>query len=96
MKPLPAAQPATEKSLRERLLALAIFGVLAFNYPLLSLFDRPALVWGIPLLYLYLFSVWALLLLLLYRVMRRTTAAPGPETGDNGPPQPADTRGDAN
>jgi len=42
----------------ERLLGLAIAGLLAFNYPLLSLFSGPVRWLGIPLLYLYLFVVW--------------------------------------
>ena len=43
-------------------IALAICGILALNYPLLSLFDSDALVFGIPLPFLHLFVVWALLI----------------------------------
>ncbi len=43
---------------RERLVVLALAGVLALNYPLLELFNDARLVLGIPLLYLYLFLVW--------------------------------------
>ena len=43
----------------ERLVVLALVGVLALNYPLLQLFDASRLVLGIPMLYLYLFLVWA-------------------------------------
>ena len=50
---------------RGRLIALTIFGLLAFNYPLLSLFADPVLWFGIPKLYLYLFSTWSLFILLL-------------------------------
>ena len=42
----------------ERLVVLALAGILALNYPLLELFNEPRLVLGIPLLYLYLFLVW--------------------------------------
>ena len=42
----------------ERLVVLALAGVLALNYPLLELFNDARLVLGIPLLYLYLFLVW--------------------------------------
>lgn len=52
------------RSRRERLIALTIVSVLAFNYPLLSLFNYPILVLGIPLLYLYLFCVWAIFIAL--------------------------------
>ncbi len=43
----------------ERLIALAAAGLLAFNYPLLFLFSVPAQWLGVPVLYLYLFTVWA-------------------------------------
>ena len=48
-----------------RLVGLFLFGVLLFNFPLLYLFNRPVLVLGIPVLYLYLFAVWSLLILLM-------------------------------
>ena len=41
-----------------RLVALFFLGALLFNYPILSLFNRTALVLGIPLLYLYFFISW--------------------------------------
>ena len=44
----------------QRLLALFTFGCLAFNYPLLAVFSKIALWYGIPVLYLYLFVVWVL------------------------------------
>lgn len=42
-----------------RLAALAVLGALLVNVPLLTLFDRPVLVLGVPLLWAYLFAVWA-------------------------------------
>ena len=54
----------SQKKRNERIVVLAIVGILALNYPWLSLFSRSVLVFGIPLLYLYLFSLWALLILL--------------------------------
>ncbi len=44
------------------LIVLAIGGALALNYPLLSLFDRGASVFGIPLPFFHLFVVWAFLI----------------------------------
>lgn len=46
----------------QRLVALSLLGCLVFNYPLLSLFAGDARAWGIPLLYVYLFSAWGLLI----------------------------------
>ncbi|MBF0108849.1 MAG: hypothetical protein HQL76_06725 [Magnetococcales bacterium] len=46
------------KRRHDRLVALLLLGVLALNDPILSLFDRDAVVAGIPLLYFYLFGFW--------------------------------------
>lgn len=44
---------------RQRLVAVFLAAVLLLNYPVLSLFDLPQSVMGIPILYLYMFAVWA-------------------------------------
>jgi hypothetical protein len=46
----------------QRLVALFLLGFLLLNYPLLNLFAGPARVLGIPILYVYVFAVWALLI----------------------------------
>ena len=46
----------------ERLVALSVLGFLLFNYPLLALFNRSGMLFGIPYLYLYIFAVWASLI----------------------------------
>ena len=53
----------------QRLIALFIFGCLLFNYPVLSLFNLPADVFGVPVLYAYLFTAWALLVALMAYVV---------------------------
>ncbi len=55
-----------------RLVVLFLFGMLLFNYPLLALFNRPAEAFGIPVLYAYIFGVWALLIGLLALVIERS------------------------
>ena len=52
-----------------RLVALFLLGVLLFNFPLLHLVDLPIVVLGIPLLYAYVFAVWALLIGLIALVL---------------------------
>lgn len=54
-----------------RLVALFLFGVLLFNYPLLALWSRHELVFGIPVLYVYIFGAWALFVVLLARAIGR-------------------------
>ena len=49
----------------KRLASLCILGWAIFNYPILSLMNREALVFGIPLLYLFLFVGWAVLIFLM-------------------------------
>jgi hypothetical protein len=46
----------------QRLVALFLLGFLLLNYPLLNLFAGTGLVLGIPVLYAYVFAVWALLI----------------------------------
>ena len=55
----------------QRLLVLFAFGCLALNYPLLALFSKISLWYGIPVLYLYLFFFWALYILLIAIVTER-------------------------
>ena len=55
----------------ERLIALFVIAFLLFNYPLLSLFARDTLVFGVPLLYAYLFVVWAVIIALTGWILRR-------------------------
>ena len=56
----------------QRLLALFLLGCLLFTYPIVALFNVRATVLGIPVLYAYLFSAWAMLILLAAVIMERT------------------------
>ncbi|WP_205754991.1 hypothetical protein [Azoarcus sp. DD4] len=42
----------------QRLVAVFLIGLLLFNFPLLSLFDRAEPLFGLPMLLVYLFVVW--------------------------------------
>jgi hypothetical protein len=66
-------EDAMPKSSRkgQRLVGLFLLGCLLFNYPLLAIFNVRATVLGIPLLYAYLFSAWALLIVLVAAIMER-------------------------
>ena len=55
----------------QRLIALFLLGLLLLNYPLLDLFAGPGQVFGIPILYVYVFAVWALLLALMAIVVEK-------------------------
>ena len=55
----------------QRLVALFLLGALLLNYPLLNLFAGPGRVLGIPVLYAYIFSTWALLIGLMALVVEK-------------------------
>lgn len=59
------------KRYNERLVVLLLAGCVALNYPLLSLFNKPILWFGIPVFYLYLFMFWALFIGLAAAVMEK-------------------------
>ena len=65
------AQPSLNDQRGQRLAALFLLGVLLFNYPLLQLFARDGLVFGVPLLYCYVFCAWAVLIGLMALVVER-------------------------
>ncbi len=48
---------------QEYTVTLFLFGFLALNYPLVSLFSG-GMVFGLPLLFVYLFTVWLLVIVL--------------------------------
>lgn len=66
----------------DRLIALFLLGVLLLMPPMMAIFNVERLVLGIPLLYLYLFGAWILLVGLVALVLRRHrgegTGAPPP------------------
>jgi hypothetical protein len=55
----------------QRLAALFVLGLLLLNYPLLDLFAGTGRLFGIPVLYLYVFAVWALLIGLVALVVEK-------------------------
>jgi hypothetical protein len=55
----------------QRLSAICLLGFLLFNYPILALFNLPETVFGIPLLYLYIFVAWAAVVALMALVLER-------------------------
>jgi hypothetical protein len=55
----------------QRLVALFVLGWLLFSFPLLSLFNTGGTVFGIPVLYAWLFGVWAALIAVMVLVVER-------------------------
>ncbi|HWP87866.1 MAG TPA: hypothetical protein VNM70_08310 [Burkholderiales bacterium] len=55
----------------QRLIAVFLLGCLLLNYPLLYLFNVSQRILGIPVLYVYTFSAWALLIALTAVIISR-------------------------
>ena len=49
----------------QRFVALCVLGLLLFNYPLLALFNVAGTIFGVPVLYAYIFVAWAALIALM-------------------------------
>ena len=60
----------SEQPKGQRFVALAMLGTVLFNYPVLALFNHPGTLFGVPLLYAYLFIAWAALIALMAVVAR--------------------------
>jgi hypothetical protein len=55
----------------QRLIAVFLLGCLLLNYPLLYLFNVSQRIFGIPVLYVYTFCAWALLIALTAVIISR-------------------------
>ena len=55
----------------QRLVAIFIVGCLLFNYPLLQLFSVNNIIGGIPVLYIYVFTAWLALIILMALIIER-------------------------
>jgi hypothetical protein len=56
----------------QRLAAVFLLGMLLFNYPLMAVFNSSGQVFGIPVLYAYIFASWALLIALMALIVERS------------------------
>jgi Na+-driven multidrug efflux pump len=56
---------------RQRLAAIFLLGCVVFNYPLLSLFNKPEEILDVPLLYIYIFALWVVLIALMAYVIEK-------------------------
>lgn len=63
--------PGPPRSRPDRLLAVLLLGLVAFNPPLLRVFGAGDTVLGVPLLYVYIFAAWAAVIALTARFAER-------------------------
>ncbi|MGV8892318.1 MAG: hypothetical protein ACOH2K_05140 [Burkholderiaceae bacterium] len=57
----------------QRFAAIFLLGWILLNYPLLALFNHAGTWYGIPILYAYLFIVWALIIGLLAYIAEKSS-----------------------
>lgn len=74
-----------EGQLADRALALTVLALLLLTPPILTIFDVPVLVFGIPLLHIYCYSVWLLAIVAGAWLATRLNAGQGGSGGDVGP-----------
>jgi hypothetical protein len=55
----------------QKLFMLSLLALLLFNFPILSIFNIQENINGMPLLFLYIFLVWLLLIVLIFRVVQK-------------------------
>jgi hypothetical protein len=48
----------------QRLISLFLIALFLLNFPLLNIFNHPSLIGGIPLLYVYIFGSWLVLIVI--------------------------------
>ncbi len=72
----------------ERLVALLVVGVAALNYPLLSVLRGRGSLVGVPVLFVYLFGLWALLALGTALALRGAPPEDDAPEGESGPREP--------
>jgi hypothetical protein len=76
------------KRQNERLIVLPLAGIIALNYPLLSLFSRVKLLFGVPVLYLYLFAVWLMFIICVALLLEKSAPPPVPGESESTRPRP--------
>jgi Na+/melibiose symporter-like transporter len=59
------------KTNNQKLIFLSILLLILLAYPFISLANKVQLLFGIPILYLYIFIVWIIAIIICYRIVER-------------------------
>lgn len=65
----------TDSVKNKRLVGLFLLGCVLFNYPILHLFNLERFLAGLPLIYVYMFTVWSLLIVAIALISRIRSAS---------------------
>lgn len=82
------ARPASPR-VRSAAVLAPIAGLFLLMPPFILLFATPRMVFGIPLVVLYMFGVWALLIAVTWQLTRRLAARDAEAAHTDGGPPPA-------
>jgi predicted permease len=55
----------------QKLLIISCLFLVLFTFPVLSIFNSKSSVGGIPVLYLYIFAIWILFIVTIFRVIKK-------------------------
>ena len=61
---------------QQKLIIFSVLLLVLFTYPVVSIANRSALAAGIPVLFLYIFIVWIIAIIVLYRIAERKQKKP--------------------
>lgn len=53
-----------------KLIGIFLLFALLLNFPIIGIFSKNGMLFGIPSLYFYLFLVWALLIIIMYLISK--------------------------
>lgn len=61
----------SEMNHNQKLVLVAIAFLLLMIYPIISIFNKPRLISGIPILYVFIFGAWFVLIFIIMFLMRQ-------------------------
>ena len=73
-----------DSKINKRLVALFLLGCVLLNFPILSLVNLEILIFGLPLLYVYIFVIWFFLIGLTALVTWFDSRERADDSGDTG------------
>jgi hypothetical protein len=68
---MPQAKLFMSSDRNAKLVGLSLLALLLFTFPLLEIFGKESYVLGLPLLYIYIFVVWLVIILILRQIFTK-------------------------
>ncbi len=60
-----------QKDRYQKIIGIFILFAILLNFPFIGIFSKAGRIWGLPTLYAYIFSMWFLLIALMYWMVER-------------------------